>query len=168
MSRTAESRYIAGMSEQIPPPSAEVPPQPPSAYAPPPYGAQPVGPVGYGQLGKVRSTGVCILLAIVTLGIYTLVWWFQVHEEMKRHNGRGLGGLVALLIAFFVTPVAAFLTSDEVGKLYEDRGPEKPVSALTGLWYFPGIFLFFIGPIVWFVKTNGALNDYWKSLGAPS
>jgi hypothetical protein len=126
-----------------------------------------------GPIGKVRSTGTCILLAIVTLGIYALFWWYSVHEEMKVHkNGQGLGGLFALLIAIvgtFVTGVGpivlGFLTPDEVGKLYEARGQAKPVSAVTGLWYFPGI-LILVGPIVWFVKTNGALNDYWRSLGA--
>ena len=39
------------------------------------------------------------------------------------------------------------------------------MSGLTGLWYFPGM-LILIGPIVWFVKTNGALNNYWRSMGA--
>ena len=36
---------------------------------------------------------------------------------------------------------------------------------LTGLWVFPGIFIL-VGPFIWFSKTNGALNDYWRSLGA--
>ena len=51
------------------------------------------------------------------------------------------------------------------GNLYERRGQAKPVSAMTGLWVFPGIFII-VGPFVWFVKTNGALNDYWRSVGA--
>ena len=117
------------------------------------------------HVGKVRSTGLCILLEIVTLGIYGLVWWYLVHDEMKRHSGQGIGGLVALILGFFISPVAAFFSSDEVGKLYQRAGRQAPVSALTGLWYFPGIFLVFL-PIVWFVKTNGALNDYWRSMGA--
>ncbi|MEJ7628811.1 MAG: hypothetical protein WKF54_04395 [Nocardioidaceae bacterium] len=37
--------------------------------------------------------------------------------------------------------------------------------ATTGLWVIPGI-LIIVGPIIWFVKVNGALNDYWRSLGA--
>lgn len=139
-----------------------LPPPPP----PNPYGAQPVYAPGAGALGKVRPTGTAILLFVVTLGIYGYVWFYLVHEEMKQHRGDGLGGLLALVIAFFVSPVQAFLTADEVGKLYESRGMQKPVEALTGLWYFPGIFLCFIGPIVWFVKVNGALNEYWRSLGA--
>jgi hypothetical protein len=124
-------------------------------------------PAQGGQLyvGKVRSTGLAMLLFVVTFGIYGLVWWYLVHDEMKRHTGQGIGGLVALLLAIFVSPAAAFFTSDEVGKLYERTGRRAPVSALTGLWYFPGMFLLVL-PIVWFVQTNGALNDYWRGLGA--
>jgi hypothetical protein len=153
------------MSEQLPPP----PPPESAPYAaapvpPPPNWAvqQPQGP---GPIGQVRSTGMCILLAVVTLGIYTWFWWYKVHEEMKQHTGRGLGGLVALLLAIFIGVVTPFFTSDEVGKLYERTGRPTPVSAHTGLWYFPGNFLVVL-PIVWFVKTNGALNDYWRSQGA--
>lgn len=120
-----------------------------------------------GQLyvGKVRSTGLSILLFFVTFGIYGLVWWYLVHDEMKKHSGQGIGGLLALIVAWLISPVAAFITSDEVGKLYERAGREQPVTALTGLWYFPGAFLIVL-PIVWFVKTNGALNDYWRTYGA--
>lgn len=131
-------------------------PMVPSTYTAPP---------GAGPLGKPRGTGVCILLAVVTLGIYTWVWWYQTHEEMKRHSGRGLGGVIALLIAIFLGPAAPFLTSNEVGDLYKGRGQAPPVSALTGLWYFPGVFIL-VGPLIWFVKTNGALNSYWRALGA--
>ncbi|MGI8433986.1 MAG: hypothetical protein ACR2LE_04530 [Nocardioidaceae bacterium] len=72
---------------------------------------------------------------------------------------------MALLLALFVGIVMPFITSSEVGDLYARRGQEKPVSGSTGLWYFPGIFIL-VGPIIWFVKTNGALNSYWRSVGA--
>ncbi len=116
-------------------------------------------------LGKIRGTGVCILLAIVTLGIYTFVWYFKVHDEMKRHSGRGLGGGIALLLTFFVGIAMPFLTSSELGDMYEAQGQPKPVSGATGLWSFPGCFII-VGPLVWFVKTNGALNTYWRNCGA--
>ena len=149
------------MSDQAPPP----PPPPPPPIAPPPppqYGYVQPGQV---YVGKIRSTGLAMLLFVVTFGIYGLIWWYLVHEDMKKHSGQGLGGLVALILAFFVSPAAAFFSSDEVGKLYERAGQRAPVSAVTGLWYFPGIFLVFL-PIVWFVKTNGALNAYWRAHGA--
>lgn len=164
------------MTEQPPPPPEPTAPStfsapPLPAYAPPPgYIAPPVVPGG--ELGKVRSTGTCILLTIVTLGIYSIVWFYQVHNEMKRHTGTGIGGGIALLLmlASFVVGITGlvlpFLTSGEVGDMQERAGRPRTVSGVTGLWYFPGILLFFIGPIVWFVKTNGGLNEYWRSIGA--
>jgi hypothetical protein len=114
---------------------------------------------------KVRGTGVCILLTVVTLGFYPLYWFYKVHDEMKRHSGAGIGGGIALLLAVFVGIAMPFITSNEVGALYERRGQAKPVSARTGLWYFPGMLLLGIGVVVWFVKTNGALNRYWRAAG---
>ena len=119
-----------------------------------------------GPPGKVRETGTCILLMIVTLGIYGLYWYFKTSEEMKRHTGNGLGGVVALILAIFVGIVMPFLSSNEVGRLYERRGQKPPVTAVTGLWVLLLGWFLFIGAIVWFVKTNRALNDYWTSLEA--
>jgi hypothetical protein len=125
-------------------------------------------PMAYGPaapIGKIRSTGLCILLAIVTFGIYQLVYFYKTHDEMKRHTGQGLGGGLALLLSFFLRIVMPFVMASEVGGLYARRGQHRPVSGATGLWYFPGAILV-VGPLVWFIKTNGALNAYWRSLGA--
>ena len=122
--------------------------------------ARPSGPIG-----QVRGTGVAILLLIVTLGIYSLVYTYQTHEEMKRHSGEGMGGVLALVLSIFIGVASPFILSSEVGRLYERTGQAKPVSGATGLWYLPGMFIL-VGPIIWFVKTNGALNAYWRSLGA--
>lgn len=119
---------------------------------------------GAGSVGKIRSTGVCILLFVVTFGIYSWVWFYKSHSEMKRHSGQGLDGGLALVLAVFVGIVMPYLTSSEVGNLYDRRGLRKPVSAVTGLWYVPGAVIV-VGPLIWFVKTNGALNSYWRSLG---
>src|SRR3954453_1277540 len=148
-------------------------PFPAGAYPPPqvaPYGfgsmsgppayAQPAGPIG-----QVRSTGLQVLLFIVTFGIWSFVYFFQTHEEMKRHSGEGIGGGLALVVNCFLGIVSPFLLSHEVGAQYERRGQRSPVTALTGLWFFPGIFLL-VGPLIWFIRTNDALNDYWRSLGA--
>ena len=73
--------------------------------------------------------------------------------------------MLALVIAIVFDIVMPFLTSNEVGGLYERSGRPKPVSALTALWFFPGMFIL-VGPFVWFIRTNNALNEYWRSLGA--
>jgi hypothetical protein len=117
-----------------------------------------------GYVGEIRSTGLCFLLFTVTFGIYGCVWYYKVHKEMKRHAIEGIGGGLALVLALIpiVSLVMYFLSPPEVGKLFERRGQRPPVSGVTGLW----IVLPIAGPIVWFVKTNGALNAYWRSLGA--
>lgn len=134
------------------------PSQPPATVA---SGALTAAPIG-----KIRDTGTCFLLMIVTLGIYSWVWYFKTHDEMKRHTGAGIGGGIALLLAIVVSIVMPFLSSNEVGHLYERRGQKPPVTAVTGLWFLLLGWLLFVGAIVWFVKTNAALNNYWRSLGA--
>jgi hypothetical protein len=146
----------------LPRPAAAVPPRP--QY--PAYPAPRFGPPADGRrVGQVRGTALQLLLFVVTFGIWALVYLFQSHDEMKRHSGEGIGGLLALLVAVFAYMASPFLLSHEVGGLYERRGVRKPVSALTGLWFFPGIFLL-VGPLIWFVLTNNALNRYWRSEGA--
>lgn len=160
----------------------------------PAYGSSAVGPIG-----KVRATGICILLAVVTLGVYVYVYNYKVHREMKDHSGRGVGGGIALLLTFIAGIAMPFITPAEVGSLYARRGQPEPVRGWTGLWavLFPfvgylvalaGVFagasasegsnnnlpvllgllglgavLMVAGPLVWFIKTNGALNRYWQT-----
>jgi Domain of unknown function (DUF4234) len=117
-----------------------------------------------GPPGRRRPTGMTMLLFFVTLGIWGFIYYFQTQEEMRRHSGQGLGGVLALVIAIVFGVASPFFLSHEVGQLYERRGWEKPVSAVTALWFFPGI-LILVGPFIWFIRTNNALNEYWQSLG---
>jgi hypothetical protein len=136
--------------------------QPPAGYAPVPTGfARPLGPIG-----KVRSTWAVIGLSIITFGIYSLYYYFATHEEMKQHSGEGVGGVIGLVLAIFTLGlVTPFVLPNEVGNLYARQGRPRPVSATTGLWVLLGSFIL-IGPLVWLIKTNGALNAYWRSVGA--
>ncbi|KQY57655.1 hypothetical protein ASD66_02885 [Nocardioides sp. Root151] len=117
---------------------------------------------GPGPVGTVRGTGITILLMLVTCGIYGFVYYYKTYEELKQNTGQGLGGLVGLLLTIFVGFVTPFLLAGEVGKARQSRGLEEKVNAMTGLW----ILLPLVGGIVWFVKMNGALNEYWISQGA--
>ena len=123
---------------------------------------QPSGPPGSGQVAKPRSIGVCILLAIVTLGIYAICWVWMTHADLKRRSGMGIGGPLGCLIFVIVSPVTYFLLPHEVRQTLEGDGRPSRVSAMTGFWFL----LPLIGHIVWFVKVQGQLNDYWRSLGA--
>ena len=142
--------------------------QPQYAQPPAAWGGQPVAPYGavLGPVGKVRSTWAVIGLSIITLGIYSLYYYFATHEEMKRHSGEGVGGALGLIIAIFTLGlVTPFLLPNEVGNLYARQGRPRPVTASTGLWMLLGSFIV-VGPLVWLIKTNGALNAYWRSVGA--
>jgi hypothetical protein len=152
----------ADQHQPVPPPPAPAAPPVPAGAGVPAY----AGAVGPAPLGKIRSTGTCVLLTIVTLGFYSWYWYYATHDELKRHSGAGIGGGLALVLAIFVGIAMPFVSSSEVGGLYERRGQAKPVSAATGLWALLLGWFFFVGLIVWFVKTNGALNAYWRSLGA--
>src|SRR5688572_19010116 len=123
-------------SSSSPPDSGQPYESAPYGYAPPPpgygqesYGQQPYGQPAYagqpmpgvpgyaqyaqpqGPPGLIRPTGMIILLFLVTLGIWGFVYYFQVQEEMKRHSGQGLGGVLALVIAIIFGLVSPFLLS---------------------------------------------------------
>ncbi len=158
---TSDNQHAPEPSAATDYPAAPGPSYP--AASTPPYANG--APLAGAPVGQIRSTGVCILLTVVTLGIYSIVWFYQVHTEMKNHTGgAGLGGGLAAVLALFVSIVMPFMTSSEVGALYQRAGKAAPVSGMTGLWYFPGAFIL-IGPLVWFIKTNSAINSYWRSLG---
>lgn len=134
-----------------PPPPSDYPPPPP----PPPYG-------GRGTLGTPRSVGMTILLSIVTLGIWTYIWTWRTHEDYKRYSGDGVGGWLGLVIYFLIGVVTMFLIANETQKLYEREGEQPPVRTILGLWFLLPI----IGNIIWYVKVQRALNDFWVRRGA--
>ena len=118
-----------------------------------------------GPLGHPRGIGFGILIFIVTFGLYSLYWVYQTQEEVKRHSGDGIGGVLGLVVWIIVGAISAFVIPSEIGKMYEKDGCEAPITGWSGLWLFPGALLI-IPAIVWFVKVQGSLNRYWESEGA--
>jgi hypothetical protein len=134
------------------------PPPPPSAPPPPPPSAAPAA----GPIGKPRSIGRVILLSLVTLGIWTIVWSYQNGEELRRYRGQGLGGIAYLFITFLIAPVTMFLMASEVEQMYRQAGKEPPITTIWGLWFL----LPLIGNIIWYVRIQQAINDYWVTSGS--
>ena len=118
-----------------------------------------------GPLGRPRGIGFGILIFIITFGLYSLYWVYQTQEEMKRHSGDGIGGVLGLVVWLIIGAISAFVIPSEVGRMYEKDGREPPITGWSGLWLFPGAILI-IPAIVWFVKVQGELNSYWESKGA--
>ena len=120
-----------------------------------------VDQVPRGPVGQVRSPVAVILLSVITLGIYALYWEYSSFKELKAFAGEGIGGGVGLLFAILLGIVNAFLLPHEVGRLYARDGRAEPVTALTGFW----VLLPIVGGIIWVVKSQGRLNDFWLAHG---
>ena len=103
-----------------------------------------------------------ILLSIITCGVWTWVWSFQNHEELKRYRGDGLGGPIGLVLAIVVSAAVMFTIPIEIEKMYQEEGLPSPVSALIGLW----VLLPIIGNFVWYFQVQRALNQFWTARGA--
>ena len=112
--------------------------------------------------GVFYNKGLTILLMIVTCGIWGVFWTYRTNEDLKKYNGDGLGGVLALVIYLLLSVVLMFTIPNEVKNMYERDGRESPVSAIWGLWFLLPI----IGNIIWYLKVQNALNDFWRSKGA--
>jgi hypothetical protein len=55
-----------------------------------------------------------------------------------------------------------FTMPNEIKNMYERDGRPSPVTAIWGLWFL----LPLIGNIVWYVKVQNSLNEFWTSKGA--
>jgi hypothetical protein len=132
----------------------------PDAIVQPPLPAARAGSPG--PLGKPRGVLFVIVLSIITIGIYHLYWYYASFEEMKRHTGNGIGGILGLLIAIVFNPINWFVMPSEVGSMYRNDGRQAPMTGWTGLW----ILLPLVGWFVWTVKVQRALNRYWESKAA--
>ena len=148
MSETPEEPTAPGLAEPAAQPDAVVRPPLPATSA-----------RAQGPLGKPRGIVFVIVLSIVTLGIYHLYWYYKSFEEMNRHTGNGIGGILGLLIAIIFNPINWFVMPSEIGNMYRGDGREAPMTGWTGLW----ILLPLVGWFVWTIKTQGALNRYWES-----
>jgi len=138
---------------------------------PPGYGSQGQQMAGYGaptgtppaSIGGLRyNTGATIALSIITLGIWSAIWTYRTSEDLKRYNGDGLGGVLAVVIYLLLSVVLMFTIPNEIQKMYQRDNRESPISTVWGLWFL----LPLIGNIIWYVKVQRSLNEFWVSKGS--
>ena len=92
-------------------------------------------------------------------------WIYKTMEEIGRHVGEGLGGVLSLVIWILVSPGDGL--RDPVGGR-EDVRQGRPGAARDRLdrpLALPFGHLPIIPAIVWFVKIQRALNRYWEGQG---
>ena len=116
-------------------------------------------------VGKIRNPLTVLLLMIVTVGIYGIIWYYCIFEELRNRRGQGWSGALYLVFQIiFPFPLIAmpWLIPAYVGRMYEEDGQQKPITGMTGFW----VFLPLIGGIVWLFTVQNRLNDFWSAKGA--
>lgn len=123
---------------------------------------QPAPEPAGGPIGKPRSVGLTILVAIVTFGIWTWVWSSMNGEELRNYRSQGLGGVAYLLFTIFIVPVTMFVMANEVEQMYVQAGEQPRITTIWGLWFL----LPLIGNIIWYIRIQNAINQFWQARGA--
>ncbi len=113
--------------------------------------------------GRGIGGGIALLLTFIANIAMPFVTSAEVGSQYARRGQpepvRGWTGLWAVLL-----PIAGYILA-LVGALAgapasEGRGGNTPLLVVL---VAVGVALFITGPVIWFVKTNGALNRYWQS-----
>jgi hypothetical protein len=112
--------------------------------------------------GAFYSPWLVILLSIVTVTVWTYLWTFRTGGDLKRYNGDGLGAGITLLIRFLLWPVLFFTIPNEIKNMYARDGRSAPVTWPWGFFFLLPV----IGWLIWYLKVQAALNDFWLSKGA--
>jgi len=112
--------------------------------------------------GVYYSPGLVILLTIVTFGIWGALWTYRTSEDLKKYTGDGLGGVLGVVVYIILSIVLMFTIPNEIKNMYERDGRQSPVTPLWGLWFL----LPLIGNIIWYLKVQQSLNEFWISKGA--
>jgi hypothetical protein len=128
----------------------------------PPASEQPAPEPVSAPIGKPRSVGLTILVAIVTFGIWTWVWSYLNGEELRNYRRQGLGGVAYLLFTIFIVPVTMFVMANEVEQMYVQAGEQPRITTIWGLWFL----LPLIGNIIWYIRIQNAINQFWQARGA--
>jgi Na+/proline symporter len=127
---------------------------------------------------KIRSLAAPILLPFITLGIYSLVWYYKVNKEMatlgvttgnrKLGNSPGTSLLaVTLGVLLIVPPIVSIVrTFKRVQETQRATGAGETINGWIGLlvWFvglIPG-FLLGISFLYGYMQTG--LNKAWKRL----
>lgn len=132
--------------------------------------AETVQIAGAGSTAKTRNVVAVPVLAIVTLGIYLLYWWYTINRELAdlgRAKGTSelgdspLKSLLALFPGAFVVVPAIWTTVTtfkRIQKAQELHG-QSPINGWLGL-----VLYLVISPVLYAYMQSG-LNKVWQAQG---
>ncbi|MEO3936519.1 DUF4234 domain-containing protein [Dermatophilaceae bacterium Soc4.6] len=144
-------------------------------FGPNSYPQDAVGPYGPPQwsaatgLAMKRRNVVAVWLGLplITLGIYSWVWWYKINAEMGRLDPRrpvsaGTSLLAITLGSFLVVPpyVSVYNTGKRIAQRQQSVGIGSSCSPVVGL-----VLVFFFGLYTLYYQSE--LNKITDHLGAP-
>ena len=93
-----------------------------------------------------RSMGMQVLLCIITLGIYSIYWFYITCDEMVRY--KGLSGSPGLWTLFLFIPFLGFYSYYK-----QSEATEALTDGRMNRWII-FILWFVFGPAVWFIVQS--------------
>ena len=122
-----------------------------------------VTPDGIGY--KRRNPWGVFLLTLVTLGIYSLVWWYKINNELKNNGQRNdpTVALLALVLGWIIIVppfVTYYRTADRIRQAQEATGASERMIPWLGLV----LWVLINGFVVVYYQSQ--LNKAWDALAA--
>lgn len=126
------------------------------AYGPPPAGA---------QMKQRNVVAVWLGLPLITVGIYTLVWYYKIHDEMKRFDPRAeinpTGSLLTYMFGGFlcgIPPLVSFYnTGKRIANAQRAAGLPQTCTPVVGLLL---CFVFGLGVLYYQGELNKIVAHY--------
>jgi hypothetical protein len=127
---------------------------------------------GAGSTAKVRNVVAVPVLAIVTLGVYLVVWWYKINREMadlgRARTAPQLGdnptmSTLALFPGALVVIPAIWTTFTTFQRVQEAQrlAGQNPINGWLGI-----VLYLVFSPLLYAYMQSG-LNSVWKVEGAP-
>jgi uncharacterized membrane protein len=112
---------------------------------------------------KRRNPWGVFLLSIITLGVYHIVWWYKINNELRNYgiqNDPAVATLAITLGAFIVVPplVSWYKTADRIKQAQEASNASERMIPILGLVVF--VVIGAIAPVYY----QSQLNKVWDAL----
>lgn len=114
---------------------------------------------------KTRHPLGVVGLGIITLGLYTLYWWYAANRELRDIGGDGSPAVSVLAVtvgALVLVPplVSNWNTADRIRRVQETAGSASPISPLLAL-----VLLFVpVANVFQPAYLQSGLNQAWEHL----
>jgi hypothetical protein len=114
-------------------------------------------------VGKDRSPATVLGLSIITLGIYYIVWYYKINNEIRHHDpdikvspGWAAAAISVGAILFFIPPlVSSYTTAARIRQMQLDDGATQTISPVVAL-----LLHIFLG-IGYPLYTASQLREHW-------